>query len=117
MTQKEKIMAALDVSADEAEAILKADAEIDKGKDLFPLDAEQRKVEKKMRQADRKKNTVYNFQPRERKKNETKGNLITEIAAFLTNKVENLTVPNAERVIAFEKDGKRFEITLTQKRK
>ena len=117
MTQKEKIMTALGVSADEAEAILQADEQIDKGFDLFPLDAEQKKVEKKMRQADRKKNTVYNFQPRERKKNEIKGNLISEIAGFLSDKVENLTIPNAERVIAFEKDGKRFEITLTQKRK
>lgn len=117
MNQKEKIMMALGVSADEADAILKADAEIDKGADLFPLDSEQKKVEKKMRQADRKKNTVYNFTPRERKKNETKGNLISEIADFLTGKVENLTIPNAERVIAFEKDGKKFEITLTQKRK
>lgn len=117
MNQKEKIIKVLDVTPEEADEILNADAQIDKGYDLFPLDAEQKKVEKKMRQADRKKTTVYNFTTRERKKNETKGGLIAEIAEFLAEKVENLAIPNAERMISFEKDGKKYELTLIQKRK
>ena len=116
MNQKEKLIAVLGVTPAEADAILDADAQIDKGADLFPLDAEQRKVEKKMRQADRKP-TTYKFTQRERKKNELKGQLIAEIAEFLQEKVENLAITNADRMISFEKDGKKFEITLTQKRK
>lgn len=116
MNQKEKLMKVLEVTEEEAMEILAIDKEIDKGADPFPLTTEQKKLEKKMRQADRKP-TVYKFTTRERKKNETKGDLIAEIAQFLTEKVENLAIPNAERMISFEKDGKKFELTLTQKRK
>lgn len=109
-------MSALGVSAEEADAILEADAQIDKGYDLFPLDVDQKKVEKKMRQADRKV-TAYKFTKRERKKNDVKAEIISNLAEFLRESVENLAIPNAERMISFEKDGKKFELTLTQKRK
>lgn len=112
----EKIMKALGCSKDEALSVIETDIIIDKGGDPFPLTNEQKKVEKKMRQADRKP-TTYKFTTRERKKNETKGDLIAEIAQFLQEKVENLAIPNAERMISFEKDGKKFELTLIQKRK
>lgn len=115
--QIEKIMRALDCSRDEAMDVIRTDELIDHGKDPFPLTPEQKKQEKKMRQADRKKNTTYTFSTRERKKNELKTDLIAEIAQFLTEKVENLAIPNAERMISFEKDGKKFELTLIQKRK
>ena len=119
MTEKqvEKIMRALDCSWEEAMDVVRTDELIDKGKDPFPLTPEQKKLEKKMRQADRKKNTTYKFTTRERKKNELKTDLITEIAQFLEEKVENLAIPNEERMISFEKDGKKFELTLIQKRK
>lgn len=116
MNQKERLMKVLDISEQEALEILATDKEIDKGADPFPLTAEQKKVEKKARQADRKP-TAYKFTKRERKPNETKGHLIAEIANFLTNSVDNLEITNKERVIAFEVDGKKFELTLTQKRK
>ena len=116
MNQKEKLMKTLGISEAEALDIIKTDEQIDKGADPFPLTAEQKKLEKKMRQADRKP-TAYKFTTRERKKNETKSDLIAEIAEFLKEKVENLAIPNAERMISFEKDGKKFEITLIQKRK
>lgn len=116
MNQKERLMKVLDISEQEAMEILATDKEIDKGADPFPLTAEQKKVEKKARQADRKP-TTYKFTKRERKPNETKGHLIAEIANFLTNSVDNLEITNKERVIAFEVDGKKFELTLTQKRK
>ncbi len=116
MNQKEKLMKTLGISEAEALDIIKTDEQIDKGGDPFPLTTEQKKLEKKMRQADRKP-TTYKFTTRERKKNETKGDLIAEIAQFLTKKVENLAIPNAERMISFEKDGKKFELTLIQKRK
>ena len=109
-------MKVLDISEQEAMEIIATDKEIDKGADPFPLTAEQKKVEKKARQADRKP-TAYKFTKRERKPNETKSHLIAEIANFLTNSVENLEITNKERVIAFEMDGKKFELTLTQKRK
>ena len=118
MTEQEisKMMKALGCSREEAIDVIQTDLAIDKGADPFPLTAEQKKLEKKMRQADRKP-TAYKFTTRERKKNETKGDLIAEIAQFLTEKVENLAIPNAERMISFEKDGKKFELTLIQKRK
>ena len=96
-----------------------SDCAIDKGeKQDFDLTQAQQEVARKFAHTGtRKTPTVYKFEKRERKKNETKGDLIAEIAAFLAEKVENLAIPNAERMISFEKDGKKFELTLIQKRK
>jgi hypothetical protein len=116
MNQKEKLMKTLGISEAEALDIIATDAKIDKGADPFPLNDEQKKLEKKMRQADRTP-TVYKFTKRERKKNTTKSDLIAQIAEFLTEKVENLAIPNEERMISFEKDGNKYELTLIQKRK
>lgn len=109
-------MQVLDVSEQEALEILATDKEIDRGADPFPLTAEQKAVEKKARQAERKV-TAYKFTKRERKPNEVKGQLISSLADFLKGSVENLEIPNKERMISFELDGKKFELTLTQKRK
>lgn len=120
-TQKERIMRVCGISAEEAEEVLAYDKAIDRGADPTPLTAEQKKVEKQMRQADRKP-TVYKFnQPKERKSNPTKASIIAEIAQFLTenseNAVENLEITNAERQIAFKIGENSYEITLIQKRK
>ena len=54
VSQKEKIMEVLGVSAEEADDILAYDKQVDQGKATeYDLTADQEKVAKKMRQADR----------------------------------------------------------------
>lgn len=119
--QIERTMKALEVTREEALEILAEDDEIDKGADLHPLTAEQEKVVKKMRQADRKP-TVYNWQKkRERKPNELKREIIDDLFGFFCENwpevAENGNIVNPERQIDFELGGESFSITLTQHRK
>lgn len=121
VSQKEKIMEVLGVSAEEADDILAYDKQVDQGKATeYDLTADQEKVAKKMRQADRKP-FVPKFTKRERKPNATKGALIEEFFNFLQQNsqfsIENLAILNKERQIAFSIGEDKFEITLTQKRK
>ena len=71
MTKEVKnLMEVLGISEQEALDVIGCDKKIDKGEKLFELDENQKKTEKKMRQADRKP-TAYKFeQKRERKQNE-----------------------------------------------
>ena len=126
MTAKEqeqinRIMNGLKCSEAEAIEIYQADCAIDKGEKMdFDISAEQEKVVKKMRQADRKP-TVYKFDKRERKSNPTKASIIAEIAKFLEenseNACENVEITNKERQIAFKIGENSYEFTLVQKRK
>lgn len=121
VSQKEKIMEVLGVSAEEADEILAYDKQVDQGKTTeYDLTADQEKVAKKMRQADRKP-FVPKFTKRERKPNATKGALIEEFFNFLQKNsqfsIENLEILNKERQISFSIGEDKFEITLTQKRK
>lgn len=121
MTQKEKIMKNLGVSAEEADEILMADKQIDRGERMaFDLDPAKEKMAKKM--ANTHTRTVYNFDTknRKRKENPTKANIVAELARFLTenseNACENVEITNKERQIAFECGGHKYELTLVQKR-
>lgn len=126
MTAKEqeqinRIMNGLKCSEAEAIEIYQADCAIDKGEKMdFDISAEQEKVVKKMRQADRKP-TIYKFDKRERKSNPTKASIIAEIAKFLEenseNACENVEITNKERQIAFKIGENSYEFTLVQKRK
>lgn len=126
MTAKEReqlnrIMNGLKCSEAEAIEIYQADCAIDKGEKMdFDISAEQEKVVKKMRQADRKP-TVYKFDKRERKSNPTKAAIIAEIAKFLSenseNACEDVEITNKERQIAFKIGENSYEFTLVQKRK
>lgn len=113
----------LGITIDEALEMAMADKAIDKGEDLFPLTAEQKKVEKEMRQADRTKNapTAYKFTKRERKENATKAGIIAQISTFLAENgeiaYENVVITNKERQIAFNVGENQYEFTLVQKRK
>ena len=121
-TQKEKLMRVLKCSAEEAEEIIQADKAIDRGERMpFDLSKEEEKAAiKYANTGERKKPTVYDFKPRERKANPTKGSIIAEIAKFLTenseNACENVEITNKERQIAFSISGNRYELTLVQKR-
>ena len=126
-TQKERIMRVLDVSAEEADEILKADKAIDRGERVpFDLSPEKEKLAKKFANVDtkqRKKPTVYNLDARRkaRKENPTKASIIAELAKFLTENSENacemVEITNKERQIAFKIGENAYELTLVQKRK
>ena len=126
-TQKERIMRVLDVSAEEADEILKADKAIDRGERVpFDLSPEKEKLAKKFANVDtkqRKKPTVYNLDARgkARKENPTKASIIAELAKFLTENSENacemVEITNKERQIAFKIGENAYELTLVQKRK
>lgn len=118
---KENIMRVLDLTSEEADAVIAYDKAVDRGeKTEFDLTDEQKKQTRKYRQADRKP-TVYNWQSkRERKPNATKGGLIEELFKFLNENcsfnVENCEITNKERQIAFSVGENKFELTLVQKR-
>ena len=126
-TQKERIMRVLDVSAEEADEILKADKAIDRGERVpFDLSPEKEKLAKKFANVDtkkRKKPTVYNLDAKGkvRKENPTKASIIAELAKFLTENSENacemVEITNKERQIAFKIGENAYELALVQKRK
>ena len=116
-------MRSLKISEAEAREIIEYDNKVDKAKAKdkleFDLTDEQEKETRKWRQADRKP-TVYDFSKRERKPNVLKGNLVTAFYNFLTSQNEfeilNCEIANKERMICFECDGEKFDLTLVQKR-
>ena len=126
-TQKDRIMRILNVSAEEADEILKADKAIDRGERVpFDLSPEQEKMAKKYANVDTKKRkapTVYNLDARGKARNEnpTKASIIAELAKFLTETSENacemVEITNKERQIAFKIGENAYELTLVQKRK
>jgi hypothetical protein len=103
--------------------VIECDHEIDRNiPQEFDLDPETEKMAKKFANATtKKKPTVYEFTKRERKKNVTKANVISEIANMLKaseeTAYENVEITNAERMIAFSIGDEKYEITLIQKRK
>ena len=118
-------MRKLGLTAAEIKEVLADDRRIDKGEKLFELTDEQKKVVKKMTNADHKKKTptVYDFDnsKRQRKENPTKAGIIAKIYEFLTENsgfaFENVEILNKERQIAIVFEGNNYELTLSQKRK
>ena len=110
-----KMMSLLGCSEEEALQVIEDDKRIDKGEDLFPLTAEQKAVEKKMKNTDTKKPTVYNFNTRERKADNDKRALINLLAETVENVADGGTVDvtNPERELEFLFSGRKFKITLS----
>lgn len=109
------IMTALAVTEEEAKSIIETDKLIDKGADPFPLTAEQKEVEKQMRQADRKKETAP--RQRERKADDDKRAIIQSLEVHLSDLVDSVTVSNPERQIDFVYNDKKYRIVLSAPRK
>lgn len=118
------IMTVLAVSEEEAKSIIETDKLIDKGADPFPLTAEQKEVEKQMRQADRKKETAP--RQRERKADADKREIILSLNDFLVDFVheydedcidDDVCMTNPERQIDFTFRGKKYRIVLSAPRK
>jgi hypothetical protein len=123
MTQLEALLK-LGMTEAEAREVLEADKRIDKGENLFEFSAEQKAVEKKMRQADRTP-TVYNFNKRERKSDNDKRFLIDSVLWMLTTNdgdgdpvnATEINVINPEREIEFIYNNRKFKIVLSAPRK
>ena len=119
-SQKEKLMRILECSEEEAQDIIRYDSLVDAGKATeYQLTSEQEKASKRARSVS-KSPTVYKFDTaqRKRKENPTKRGIIANLAEFLaTLDLENISIENPERVIAFSVGEDSFELTLTQKRK
>lgn len=111
----EELMKTLNCSEEEAKDIIETDKAIDRGADPFPLTAEQEAVEKKMRQADRKKEKV----PRkvERKADDDKRVIIQSLEVHLSDLVDSITISNPERQIDFVYNNKKYRIVLSAPRK
>lgn len=117
MTQLERIMQNLKCTRQEAEEILRADKAIDRGERMeFDLAPEAEKEAKKMANVGTRKASAP--VEKKRKENPTKGQIIAEIAQFLTEKgYESVEILNKERQIALKVAETAFELTLVQKRK
>ena len=112
----DELVETLGCSIKEAEEIVKADAEIDKGAKLFEQTQEQKQASKQYRQGDRAP-TVYKLDKRERKADNDKRKLVELIAAAVATATENApTVTNVERQIDFEFNGRKFRVVLSAPR-
>lgn len=124
--QKERIMKLLNVSAEEAQAMLDYDREVDRTTGGLEYDLSKEDAKNAIKQAHKgqerakKSNgpTVYKFSQRERKANLPKQEIISKLNDFLNELgMENVTITNKERQLAFSSNGENFELTLVQKRK
>lgn len=113
MTEQVKAMKQLGFTDEEIADVLECDKRIDEGEKLFELTSDQKQVEKKMRQAERKTAPNYEFSKRERKADNDKQFLIQTIAASLPCEPE---IVNAEREIIFMYNGKKYKIILSAPR-
>ncbi len=97
--------------------VLEADKRIDKGEKLFELSADQKKAEKKAKQADRTP-TIYQFTPRERKEDDSKRFLMMLIHQGLLKSfdVNNIEMINPERELLFEYNDKKYKVVLSAPR-
>lgn len=108
----------LGLSDAEVNEVLEADRKIDQGEKLFELTPDQKKAEKKARQADRAP-TVYKFTPRERKADEDKEWLLYLLQLGLengTSHLEGIEVINPEREFLFTYKGRKFKVVLSAPR-
>lgn len=103
---------------EQAEEVWKSDRAIERGEEQdFDLSAEQEKVAKAMRKADRKP-TAYKFTQRKTKDDPTKEELIAEMAKFFeAYGCMNVVIANKSQEIDFDMGGDTFYIKLSRKRK
>ena len=113
---KENIMRVLELTSEEADAVIAYDKAVDQGKKTeYDLTEEQKKQTRKYRQADRKRD--FTFQKRERKPNEPKRELIELFHNTLLEIADSVEVTNIERQIDFVVDGVRYRLVLSAPRK
>lgn len=113
-------MRAQGYTEEEIEDMLKADREIDRGADLFPLDPELEKGAKKARRADR--TDAPKKANRERKPNDDKRFLIDALVWAVTTDIEqagdnvlatDVEIINSEREFLFTYNGTKYKVVLS----
>ena len=117
--QKKIALLNLGLSHDEAENVLEADEQIDKGEKLFELSAEGKQAEKKYKNCGvRTVKTPYGQTVQKEKKTDKDKRIILDI---LVEAVEQncgkADIKNAEREFDFVYNGRKFKITLSAPRK
>lgn len=117
MEQLEQIMHSLNISAEEAAALMEFDRAIDRDKRTTDpnLTPEQRKIVKAYSGTGSREGTSGG--KRQHKPNDAKRTLVAVLAQAVDGLAHDVTVTNPERQIVFEYEGERYEVTLTQKRK
>ena len=113
-------MRAQGYTEEEIEDMLKADREIDRGADLFPLDPELEKGAKKARRTDR--TDTPKKANRERKPNDDKRILIDALVWAVTTDIEqagdnvlatDVEIVNTEREFLFTYNGTKYKVVLS----
>jgi hypothetical protein len=117
-TQIDRIMKNLRCSREEAESILAEDKRIDRGEKVeFDLDETTHKQAMKNANAGTR-TTKEGKTARKVKENPTKEGVIAQVANFLAeNGYNSVEITNKTRQIAFVLNGKKYELTLIEKRK
>ena len=93
--------------------VFECDKKIDKGEKLFELSADQKAVEKKMKNTGSKAPTAYQFQKRERKADNDKREIITHLLAALGEISDCIALNNGEREIEFLFNDRKFKLVLS----
>lgn len=115
MSRVQELMILLQCSEPEALQVIEDDKRIDRGEDLFPLTAEQKKNAKEVRNG-MKQPTVYTFSSRERKADNDKRFIINQIAELLGSQGIDFSVTNQEREIELMYNNRKLKITLSAPR-
>ena len=117
--QKKIALMNLGMSAEEAEEVLTADDEIDKGKKLFELSAEGKEAEKKYKNCGvRTVKSPYGQKVQKEKKVDTDKRFLVDILIdTIEQNCGKVEVINAEREIEFKYNDRKFKITLSAPRK
>ena len=101
-------MRAQGYTEEEIEDMLKADREIDRGADLFPLDPELEKGAKKARRADRTDTPKKAVRPEDTDKRALIYLLSNAVRGF-----DDLEIVNPEREFLFTYCGKRYKVVMS----
>lgn len=107
----QKHMKLLNISREEAIALIEEDKRIDRGEKLYELPDELKAGAKKARQADRKQTAPAK---RERKAKPEKEQICSAMMDGLRELgVESFEVSNPEREFVFHKDGVKYKVVLS----
>jgi hypothetical protein len=110
----QKLMKSLNISREDAIALMDEDKAIDRGEKLYELPKELQAGAKKARQADRKKTETK----REKKPKPEKEEICSAMMDGLRELgVGEFEILNAEREFIFHKDGVKYKVTLACPRK
>lgn len=115
LEREKQALQKLGLSEQEIQEVMQADREIEQGKQLFELTAEQKKAEQKAKATGK---TVYNLQkPREKKINQDKRFLISVLhQAIADNGGEVKEIPNPERELVFTYANKKYKLVMSMPR-